>query len=128
MALSDKRQQLSTGKAAPLPAKPAPSKPASSPPKDTSVFGGRPHVRMDEVAWRLRKANPSVPGLSGMLSEKERISIGQDLNRKSGSYLKKGKLPQLYKDLEMEKSRAKTPDEKWRIEREIRVLKRELGS
>lgn len=128
MVLPEKKQQPSKADVAPKPTTPPSGAKEPSPQKDTSIFGGRQHISMNELGWSLRKkAPPSVPGFSGVYSEKERIDVAQDLSKRFGSHLRQRDLPRLFKDLEMEKSRAKSSDEKWRIEKEIRFLKRELS-
>lgn len=120
MALTEKKQQLSKGETAPKPTKEPPPK------RDTSIFGEKPYLPMREISWKLRRASPSIPGFPGLHSEKERMEIAQDVERRFGTYLKRTNLPKLFRDLEIEKSKAPSIAEQMNIEKKIRFLKREL--
>lgn len=109
-------------------------KPEKAPPpkpkieqKDTSIFGGRSTMPMEEVAWKFKKASPIIPNSGGaMLSEKERLEMIKELPKKHGGCLDKFEREKIIKDLEKEKYKAPTGAEKLKIDRKIRFFKREL--
>jgi len=101
--------------------------------KDTSIFRGKESLPMKEFTWKFRKASPFIPGAGGAIySEKERLGLANKVRevakKKFGSqyYLGKDKCSQIIKEFEKEKWRAKTGAEKQKIDRQIRVLRREL--
>ncbi len=127
MALEDKRQELSRGGMSSRPEKAGPP-PKAEPPKDSSIFGGKSAIPMSEAAWKIRKSSPYIPGSGGaMLSEQERMEIGNELSKKYGGYLEKGEKSLIYKDLYKQLGQAKTGAEKLKVDRKIRWLKDKLG-
>jgi len=123
MAIEKIKQELSQGEKREKPEKmPIPkSKPEK---KDTSIFGGKAAISMSEAAWKIRKASPYIPGSGGaMFSEQERVEMGQELSKKYGGYLEKAERDRIFKDLEKEKSQAKTGAEKLKTDRKIRYFK-----
>lgn len=124
MAISEKKQEISRGgkpEKMPTPT-PQPEK------KDTSIFGGKSAMPMSEAAWKIRKAPPYIPGSGGaMFSEQERVEMARELSKKCGGFLEKTERYLIFKDLEKEKSQAKTGAEKLKIDRKIKYLKGLLG-
>jgi len=133
MVLNDKQQQSSAGRTIPdptravPPAKTAPSKAAPAPPKDTSIFGGRQYVPIREIHNRWRGPSRQVPGTGRLLSEKDRFTLTERLEKNYGSYIKQGDVSRELSRLEREKS-GKSPQERQRIDDQIRWLKEELGA
>jgi len=133
MALGDKRQELSAGKPMPGPSRavsplrPAPPKAAPPPPKDTSIFGGKPYVPIQDIKNRWRGPSSQIPGTSRLLSQEDRFAIAERLQKECGSYFKQTDIPKVIRKLELEKS-GKSPQESARIDDQIKWLKEESGN
>ncbi|MDP2864201.1 MAG: hypothetical protein Q8N73_00885 [bacterium] len=128
MSIFEKKQELSVAGPKKNPTPPSKSKTPIGE-KDTSIFGGKKAISMKEAAWKIRKdPRPYIPGSGGKIfSEKERVDITKRLS-KYGSYLEKGpEHSRIFKELYKEKTKARTGDEKLKIDREIRYLKEKLG-
>jgi hypothetical protein len=131
MALNDKQQQPSVGKTIPNPTRAvpptrtAPPKAVPAPPKDASIFGGRQYVPIREIHNRWRGPSRQVPGTGRLLSEKDRFTLTERLEKNYGSYIKQRDVSKELSRLEREKS-GKSPQERQRIDDQIRWLRGEL--
>jgi hypothetical protein len=134
MALPDSNQPLPRVGAPPKPITPRPITPRPTapkpqsvpPPEDTSIFGGRQYVPISEIKNRWRGPSRQIPGTGRLLSEKDRFVLTERLGKNYGSYINKGNVSRELSKLEREKS-GKSPQERERIDDQIRWLKGELG-
>lgn len=126
MSINDKKQALSQGGTKPKIEKPAPPPPKVEK-KDTSIFGGEKSIPMKDAKWKIMKGSSVIPETGGkMYSPKEKMEMMKKWD-KFGYVLEKDKdVPRFFKDRYKEKGKAKTGDEKRKIEREINFWKGNL--
>lgn len=96
MSIFDKKQKLGSKGQKGIPEKAAP--PPREEKKDTSIFGGKPHMDKGSFMRQLKDQRFYKP--TG-LREKERIGLGEKLFGSSGSYLDPGEVKEAKKQLEL---------------------------
>ncbi len=128
MALFERKQQLGQGVGKPM----GPTGPEKMPPpkeekKDTSIFGGKKEISMQEARWKMRKGPSVIPGTGGlMFAEKEKVELFDKATKKWGLFLNKNEeVPKIFKALKQERFNAKTDAERLKIDRQIRYLEQE---
>ncbi|MDO8435901.1 MAG: hypothetical protein Q7S82_00750 [bacterium] len=120
MSINDKKQVLGQGGA--KPAKP-----------DTSIFGGKPYLTMNEAIWKLKQASPAIPNAGGATYSRDQIrkmaeDVKNDLRRYGAeSYMDpKKNLPKYFKDLKRKEVSAPTTAEKIEARKKMDFLSKHL--
>jgi len=94
----------------------------------SSIFGERRHLTRSQFRQGLRKASPSIPGTSKIVSRSERIKMEKDLFGKSyGSFIDKREFGKAIGRLEKQKYQSKKSSEKRNLDRKIEYLKKLRG-
>jgi len=96
MSIFDKKQELGSKMQKGMPEKATPSPREEK--KDTSIFGGKPHIDRGSFMQRLKDQRFYK---STGLGEKERTELGEKLFGSSGSYLDPGEIKEAKKQLEL---------------------------
>ncbi|MBZ9572337.1 hypothetical protein KJA15_03335 [Patescibacteria group bacterium] len=90
-----------------------------------NFFGKRGYLSRRKFRERLRRASPFIPGSGGKLfRKKERVAMEKEIFRKYGHYIEKKEYKKALKDLKEAKQKTKTFNEKLKIDRKIRFLKK----
>lgn len=119
MSLEEKKQSLSGGEIK------RETPPPKEEKKDTSGFGGKPHIAREEFRSWLRR--PDLYKTTG-LPETERAKLEKELfGSEYGYFIEKGEPEKVMKKLEMEKFKAPSEAEKAKIDKKIKILKNFLG-
>ena len=95
---------------------------------DTTIFNGRDSLTMREATFDITKKAPKVVGGS-TFSLKERQEIAKKISnfQKFGNMLQKSERNKIYKTLAKEKYSAKTPDQKIKIDKQVKFLNKAIG-
>lgn len=115
--------------------KPAPKSGDASGATDPSIFQGKERLTRTEFRERLRKASPVIPGTGGkgMYTKEKRVSLEREAFppgefHKYGRYNYRYIRPQDFrgriKGLQKQRFYAKKQEQRIKIEREIRYLKK----
>lgn len=97
---------------------------------DKTIFRGRDKITMREAVYNITRNTTS--GLSRVegenFSQKERSEIAKKISDfgKFGAILQKSERSRIYRTLAKERQRA-TPDQRMKIDKQIRFLKKTIG-
>ena len=88
-------------------------------------FGGKGYLSRSELREKLRKASPRIPGSTKWFTREERAALEKEIFGKGyGEYINRQEYQRRLQELNREKFRAKTTQEKTNIDRKIRFLKK----
>lgn len=121
MSLFNPRQSFNQNRPIGIPEKPIK--------EDKSIFGGKSYISSKDLARKIKKASPFIPGAGGaMYNKQQRDEIAKEIGNKVGSYFEKKNFEdiKLFRQLNKEKYNARTGKEKLDIDRKIRFLEREI--
>jgi len=95
-----------------------------------SIFDKKREISRREFRETLRKASPRIPGAGGkMYSWRERVKMEKEIfpQERFKSHISEIEAKKRLRELRMERYKAKTEEERLKVDRKIRFLKEVTG-